>query len=555
MTIRLRLTAAALALAPLPAFAADPPGWDWTGFYLGAHAGAFTGVTNFSDPIGPPLFGGSVTTPGFLAGFQAGYNQQVSPRWVLGVEADKSWLSSTSGNTCLQSTINVIGSNCKVTPRELATFTGRVGFLTEPHGRTMIFGRAGVAWMRADVNVNPNSVPTQQQDWTDAGIFLTDSADQPAATGGSVSAWGPTIGAGVEYALTSRWSLKMQYDYMHFSGISLPTPATTDVNSEGWVNNLGSPGSTNVTQNFHFAKLGLNYRFGAAVRETERDTTDDGWRAGWEFDVGARYWYSSGKFQTGNGTVPGVLLSRLPYNNLTGNSGEVYARVDTPVNIFVKGLIGTGGLSGGKMYDEDWGLSFAATPNAYEITKSDVSGGFSYFTVDLGVNVMRKADHKVGVFAGYNMYQSYMQATGCAQLQAPSAAVCTPNVPPTTPTISQSDIWRSVRVGVNAEAVVWDRLKLAGDLAWLPYVSYGGLDTHQLRAVLFPVVGNGQGVQAEVILSYAVTDQFSVGVGGRFWAMWTNTAYQTTDTSNLFDIETQRYGVFLQASYKLSAPR
>jgi len=35
------------------------------------------------------------------------------------------------------------------------------------------------------------------------------------------------------------------------------------------------------------------------------------------------------------------------------------------------------------------------------------------------------------------------------------------------------------------------------------------------------VADGGHGVQTEVVLSYLVTNQLSIGVGGRYWAMWT----------------------------------
>jgi opacity protein-like surface antigen len=72
-----------------------PQAWFWTGFYAGGHVGAAVGTANFADPFGSSIFGDTVTTPGFLAGGQIGYNWQVpnSP-WVLGVEADASWLAA-----------------------------------------------------------------------------------------------------------------------------------------------------------------------------------------------------------------------------------------------------------------------------------------------------------------------------------------------------------------------------------------------------------------------------------------------------------------------------
>jgi opacity protein-like surface antigen len=545
---------------------------DWTGFYLGGHTGAFSGTTTFSDPDGPSLYGGnSVASPGFLAGIQLGYNRQLAPQWMLGAEADASWLSSSGSNTCLQSSVTTTGSNCKVTPRAIATLTGRLGFVTEPRGRTLLYGKAGVAWMRADYSMNPNNVPLPGPYGADPandvpGINLSEPPNQADPTSGSLSAWGPTVGAGVEYAFSPRWSLKMEYDYLHFNGLSLPTPEVTNVATNGSVTNLGSSGSSNITQNLHAVKVGLNYRWGVESKASGADgsaaygsTGPDAapFVAGWEFDAGARFWYSWGKFQTGNGR-PNELVSRLTYSGVTGQSGELFARVDTPIDIFFKGFIGGGGLSRGRMYDEDWGLAPAAVPvpNSYEVTQSDVTGTLHYFTADIGYNFMRGPDHKVGLFAGYNRYETTMSSMGCLQLVQPASGVCaSPNFPLSTTLIDETDTWQSLRLGVSAEARLWERVKIGADLAWLPYVKYDGLDNHVARAVLFPVQGTGQGVQAELLLSYLVTDAFCIGVGGRYWAMWTNTASQTDLPTNIFQVETERYGVFVQASYKFRAPR
>ncbi|MGE0035221.1 MAG: hypothetical protein AB7S93_06265 [Xanthobacteraceae bacterium] len=37
-----------------------------------------------------------------------------------------------------------------------------------------------------------------------------------------------------------------------------------------------------------------------------------------------------------------------------------------------------------------------------------------------------------------------------------------------------------------------------------------------------PETGKGRGVQLEAVVSYDITPAFSVGVGGRYWAMWTD---------------------------------
>jgi hypothetical protein len=135
-----------------------------------------------SDPIGPSIFGDKVNTSGFLAGLQLGYNQQVAPRWVVGVLADISYLDGGGSFTCMQASSIIVGSNCEVSPRALATVAGRIGYLLDPAGRTMIYGKAGGAWMESHPVIHPNN-PGPIQGFANA-LF----PDGPATT--NASAWG-----------------------------------------------------------------------------------------------------------------------------------------------------------------------------------------------------------------------------------------------------------------------------------------------------------------------------------------------------------------------------
>ena len=68
-------------------------------------------------------------------------------------------------------------------------------------------------------------------------------------------------------------------------------------------------------------------------------------------------------------------------------------------------------------------------------------------------------------------------------------------------------------------------------------------------------LGTGIGVQLESILSYLITDQFSVGVGGRYWAMWTTKDAISDIVGTHLSLsdapaKTERYGVFVQLDYK-----
>jgi hypothetical protein len=84
-----------------------------------------------------------------------------------------------------------------------------------------------------------------------------------------------------------------------------------------------------------------------------------------------------------------------------------------------------------------------------------------------------------------------------------------------------------------------------------------------LRATttFFDQQGTGQGAQLEAILSYYVTDYLNIGVGGRYWTMWTTRGTDTctgcggigvVSPSSPARFNTERFGVFLQASYKFS---
>jgi opacity protein-like surface antigen/outer membrane protease len=546
------------ALLCASAQAADGPAVNWTGFYLGGHVGAFAGTATFANPAGASIYGDVVATPGFGAGVQAGYNWLAAPQWLLGIEADVSILSASGkgNNTCLQSTPSIIGSNCKATPRETATLTGRLGYLTEPNGRTLLYAKGGGAWMHSDLSINPANALGAIGGYT--GPLSGDPAVQNQPSSLSASAWGWTIGAGVEHALSAAWSVKLEYDYLRFGAVGVNTPATISATPDGAVTAVPAGGPSSVTQDMHFAKLGINYRWGVASAPSSAawPAADSGspgpWSPGWEFDLGGRYWYSWGKYQGTNGGQ-NVALSRLTYDNAVGHSGEVFARLDSPYNVFIKGFVGGGILSGGQMIDEDWGIGSATEAEPYSNTRSNLGGSFSYLTADLGYNLLRGRDHKVGVFIGYNRYQISMDATGCAQ-NVGSAGTCTPAIPTTVNGISETDTWHSLRTGVSAEVQVTERLRLGGDVAFLPYLWVQALDTHHLRSLYFPVEGNGQGVQGEVFLSYRVTDALSLGFGGRYWAMWTTNAYQTTLPSNLFTINTERYGLFAQASWKFGTP-
>jgi len=364
------IAAPALA-ADLPPPPLHAPAWTWTGLYFGGSAGAAAGTATFSDPRGNSVFGDKVNTSAFLAGLQVGYNWQVAPRWLVGVEADISYLDSNGNFTCMQSSSVIVGSNCAVSPQVLGGLTGRAGLIVDPMGRTLLYGKGGGAWLNSHILITPN------RDFTNNGTPAGPSA------GSHSNAWGGTVGAGIEHALTPAWSVGLEYDYYRFAATSVSVPATLNFNGGAGAPVAGN--RANVTPDMQVVKLALNYHwdhdprmtwvdgpiFGAAALPFRARPAAPSFFQGWEVDAGTRYWYSGGTEKNTSGT--GTLISQLTSSNLTGQSGELFARVDTQSRIFVKGYIGTGAITGGKNTDEDWG---AGTQNktGFQVADGTTSG-------------------------------------------------------------------------------------------------------------------------------------------------------------------------------------
>jgi len=555
------VSAAAFALMLSPVVAADMPVvyqpppvlWSWTGLYLGGHIGAGFGNSSFSDPAGPPIYGGTVRSTTASGGGQLGYNWQIpSSAFVLGVEADADVISANGSGTCFASSGFFISANCRVRPDAGGSFTGRLGYVTVNSGLALLYVKGGLAWL-------------------DEGIDITTNGTLPYSTTSlDGMRWGWTVGAGIERALTPAWSLRLEYDYANFGDVSMATPASffqvAPPSPFGYVATAG--GTTSVSQSLQTVKLGLNYKFGEDIdarwQPSESDyhlrgTTDTLFIPEAEVEVGGRVWYSSGRFQkdlstTQSQTMPGLLVSRLTYDT-TAATGELSGRIDTASSIFVKGFVGGGKILSGTMHDEDWAAFNAQVP--YSNTQSSVAGDLAYGTFDVGYSLFRGRSTNVGGFIGFNYYEENKSAYGCSQIANPFSD-CVPALSSSTLGITEDDKWYSLRIGVNGTVTLADRLKLTADAAYLPYVAFRGTDDHLLRTdvsnTFSPETGAGQGVQIEAILSYALSDAFSLGAGGRYWAMWvpsaSTNAFGTPCPCQGLPVSTERYGGFVQASYK-----
>jgi len=274
-----KLLVAGIGLAGLiggPALAADmrppPPPvalFTWSGAYVGVNLGSgwrqpvdfvttMPSCTDFTtcfivDPdtgLASALgTGRSTRASGATGGFQAGYNYQFGAA-VAGVELDWEYFKRTSSlgpSAGLTSDITGPGrpffqapllvSN-EVASTWLATIRGRLGFAWD---RLLLYGTGGVAF--TDVRYT-QTVTTS--------LLITGATVVNVVT---ETKSGVTVGGGAEYALWNNLTLRAEYLYAQFTGVS----GTSVLQFQNFSNPVA--GSTGNLHD-HIVRVGLNYKFG-----------------------------------------------------------------------------------------------------------------------------------------------------------------------------------------------------------------------------------------------------------------------------------------------------
>ena len=220
------LGGAAASLLTVSAFAADlgiPPAqpqvvippFTWTSCYAGVQAGGGWGKKELTDSVGifsdPAVAGyssASVDVTGYMLGGQFGCDYQFAPTWVVGIEG-----VATGGNISRTTNFTVPSvadpsltdtASFRSTTDFLASITGRIGYAFD---RWLVYGKGGVAL-----------VGDRYHSDDVAGSFFFDATENRI---------GWTAGAGVEWAFTPEWSVKLEYDYYGFGTKSLSFTDTT----------------------------------------------------------------------------------------------------------------------------------------------------------------------------------------------------------------------------------------------------------------------------------------------------------------------------------------
>lgn len=232
--------------------------FSWTGFYVGASAGAGwtkakpgLSAVNGADPLyDPPNIPGlsALGSPGLsgahgIVGGKAGYNQQ----WgnvVAGVEGDISWFHfnktvATAGNPFLSFGAGTAAFSTTASTDWVATIRPRIGYAVD---KALFYATGGAAignvkYSNAYVGFSPEG-----------------SGFEFEAASVSQTRVGWTAGAGIDYAITPHWVVSGEYLHVDLGSVSTSGLVTT-----------GNPSTAtfNVSTKLRsdIGRLGIAYKF------------------------------------------------------------------------------------------------------------------------------------------------------------------------------------------------------------------------------------------------------------------------------------------------------
>lgn len=238
-----------------------PARQSWSGFYAGVHGGVafargegspYATIAGWPGYFLEPLVFDLGDT-GALFGGQLGYNWQAAD-WLFGIEGDVSGAGIrgfesrtptclTAFITCATPSLLAGGSFMRQDVNWVASLRGRVG---HTWGSGLIYVTGGAAWANIDHEANT----------ADGRLVCTAlGCAFPAAFNKTRFGW--TVGGGYERPVWSNWTLRGEYLFYRFDGVSTTASAA-------FSGAVGCPSDCSVTYRWndldiHALRVGLNY--------------------------------------------------------------------------------------------------------------------------------------------------------------------------------------------------------------------------------------------------------------------------------------------------------
>ncbi|MGN1286259.1 MAG: carbohydrate porin [Bradyrhizobium sp.] len=290
--------------------------YNWTGFYVGGHVGYGDGRLGAGTnplPLQAVFFPHSIT--GGIGGFQVGYNHQFANRFVLGVEADATFVGPVD-----------------LPRRMLGPFNSSIDYVGTVRGRAgyafngwMPYVTGGFAWGRTQVRVNDN-----------AGNVVSEPGQYQT---------GWTVGAGAEFALSGNWTAKLEYDYIDLSRRTLG------------LGDFGMPG-VSIDPRLHLLKFGLNYQLGdspwSATPTQPRLPESDNWSVHAQTTLIGQGYPAFRAAYSGTNSLPAGGLAQQTWTTTAfvgvrlWEGGELYFNPETAQGFGLNGTLGLAGFPNGE---------------------------------------------------------------------------------------------------------------------------------------------------------------------------------------------------------------
>jgi high affinity Mn2+ porin len=293
--------------------------FDWTGLYVGAHAGFGRGSSTavLADPATSTT---SNSFSGMIGGVQAGYNYQLPSGMLLGVEADMTFPNYLTSNSIVSSSAT---ARSDVTEQwdYMGTARGRVGYVAGPW---LVYATGGLAWAGERFLNTPAIGSDEKTLHTRLG-------------------W--AAGGGVEYAFAPHWSARLEYLYSQFGNADIRFPSATQYTS---------------SLDFQSLRIGLNRKIdwpgsgGFSPKTSPTDPESDRWEIHGQTTYLPQGYPAFRALYTGpNSLTPAPQAQATWSNSLFLNArlwegGEVYYNPELLQGFGLNDTVGAGGFPSGE---------------------------------------------------------------------------------------------------------------------------------------------------------------------------------------------------------------
>ena len=272
---------------------APAPVYTWTGGYVGVNVGYGWGNENATETVltglgypevagivpGVPLYGSPNTfrlhPEGVLGGAQIGYNWQVSPMGLVGVEADIQGADIKDKNNCILgcgvpvaqfpftntlSNFPIIFGNDSFTHKIdwFGTVRGRAGYVAGP---ILLYVTGGLAYGDVSTSGNVNGITSRaNRDFSQVNSFAGSYSTDKTKVG-----WTAGFGAEGKLSWNPAWSIKGEFLYIDLGTNNDVFSTFFTAPGGGAVVGTQAGLRTDRSQNREaLFRLGLNYGFNSA---------------------------------------------------------------------------------------------------------------------------------------------------------------------------------------------------------------------------------------------------------------------------------------------------